>query len=167
MNGLKKALKALVKVLDVAQLTALFLSAVGFSLICFAQVIARYVVNNSIIWADQACRYLFCVSTFLGAAICVKDRKHTSIDFLAEMLPPKARKYQTIVIFVIIAAFGVVLARSGYALALKAMKQKVSTMPLKMGQIYMMVPISALFITINAIRVVIEEIVGLRKEEVK
>ena len=167
MNVLKKAITAILRVLDVAQLTALFISAVGFSIICFAQVIARYVVNNSIIWADQACRYLFCVSTFLGAAICVKERKHTSIDFLAEVLPSKGKKIQTIIIYAIIAVFGIVLARSGYELAIKAMRQKVSTMPLKMGQIYMMVPISAAFITLNAVRVVVNEIRGLGKEEVK
>ena len=163
MKGLKKAVAVFLRVLDAAQLTALFVSAVGFSLICFAQVIARYVVNNSIIWADQACRYLFCVSTFLGAAICVKERKHTSIDFLAEVLPPRGKKVQTIVIYAIIAVFGIILVRSGYALAIKAMRQKVSTMPLKMGQIYMMVPISAAFITLNAIRVVAAEIAGFRK----
>ncbi len=167
MNGLKRTVAAILRVLDVAQLTALFVSAVGFSIICFAQVIARYVVNNSIIWADQACRYLFCVSTFLGAAICVKERKHTSIDFLAEVLPPKGKKIQTIAIYLIIAVFGIVLARSGYALAVKAMRQKVSTMPMKMGQIYMMVPISAAFITLNAVRVVISEIQSFGREGAK
>ena len=165
--SVKKIITAILRILDAAQLTALFVSAVGFSIICFAQVIARYVVNNSIIWADQACRYLFCVSTFLGAAICVKKRKHTSIDFLAEVLSPKGKKVQTIIIYVIIAVFGIVLMRSGYALAIKAMRQKVSTMPMKMGQIYMMVPISAAFITINAIRVVAAEIIGFGKEDVK
>ena len=167
MNGLKKALSVFLRALDAAQLTALFLSAVGFSAICFAQVIARYVLNNSIIWADQACRYLFCVSTFLGAAVCVKEKKHTSIDFLAEVLPEKGKKVQTIVIYAIIAVFGIVLMRSGYALALKAMRQKVSTMPLKMGQIYMMVPISAALISINAVRVIVREIQAFGKEETK
>ena len=167
MNGLKKALSVVLRALDAAQLTALFLSAVGFSAICFAQVIARYVLNNSIIWADQACRYLVCVSTFLGAAVCVKEKKHTSIDFLAEVLPEKGKKVQTIVIYAIIAVFGIVLMRSGYALAVKAMRQKVSTMPLKMGQIYMMVPISAALISINAVRVIVREVQGFGKEGTK
>lgn len=163
MDSIKKILNAVFKVLDVFQKGAVFISAVGFCLICFAQVIARYCFNNSIVWADQACRYLFCVSTFLGSALCVKDRKHTSIDILAEFLSERGKKVQNICIHTIIAAFGVVLCRSGYALAKKAMRQQVTTLPLKMGMIYMMVPVSAVLITLNAIRVIVEDLDALKK----
>lgn len=158
MNNVKKILNIAFRILDIFQKSAVFISAVGFCLICFAQVVARYCFNNSIVWADQACRYLFCVSTFLGSALCVKDRKHTSIDILAEFLSERGKKIQNISIHAIIAVFGIVLCKSGYKLAKKAMRQKVTTLPLKMGMIYMMVPVSAVLITINALRVIMEDI---------
>lgn len=162
MNNVKKILSIAFKILDIFQKSAVFISAVGFCLICFAQVIARYCFNNSIVWADQACRYLFCVSTFLGSALCVKDRKHTSIDILAEFLTERGKKIQNMGIHAIIAVFGVVLCKSGYALAKKAMRQKVTTLPLKMGMIYMMVPVSAVLITINALRIIFEDYEALK-----
>ena len=165
MDNIRKALNVLFKVLDIFQKFAVFTSAVGFCLVCFAQVIARYCFNNSIVWADQACRYLFCVSTFLGSALCVRDRKHTSIDILAEFLPERGKKIQNICIHSLIAIFGIVLCRSGYRLAMKSMRQQVTTLPLKMGMIYMMVPVSAVFITLNALRVISEDLAMLKKDE--
>lgn len=169
MASARKYLGYFFKGLDVLNKTLLFIAVSSFCIICFAQVIFRYVFNNSIVWADQACRYLFCVSTFLGAALCVNEKKHTSIDILAEVLPKKFLPYQTILIYTLIAVFGVVLIDSGITLAAKSMRQKVTTLPLNMGVIYGMIPFSAAIITINALRVVGREIemviTRCRKEE--
>ena len=167
MQKIDKIFSTLFKGVDFANKALLCVAAIGFSGICFAQVFCRYVLNNSIVWADQACRYLFCVSTFLGAALCVNEKKHTSIDILAELLPEKGKKIQTIVIYLIIAVFGIVLAKSGAHLAAKAMKQKVTTLPLSMGVIYEMIPISAVLITINGFRVAFRELQDLLRKEDK
>ena len=81
MASARKYLGYFFKGLDVLNKTLLFIAVSSFCIICFAQVIFRYVFNNSIVWADQACRYLFCVSTFLGAALCVNEKNIPPLIF--------------------------------------------------------------------------------------
>lgn len=157
--------KQLFKVLDYFSNTALILSIAGFSILAFTQVICRYALNSSLSWSEQACRYLFCVTTFLGAAVCVRERSHITIDILAECLPKRYLKYQSLVISLMIFVFTLLLIATGWQLAYKNLNQDTTTLPIKMGTIYMMIPISAAIMAINALRVAVADIQMIIKGE--
>lgn len=46
----------------------------GFVAICLLQVFFRFVLQNSLVWSQEACNLLFFLSIFLGAAVCVTER---------------------------------------------------------------------------------------------
>lgn len=61
-------------------------------LVVAAQVLFRYVVNESLAWTEEVSRYLFVWMTFLGAALALRDATHIRIDLFVDRLPkPVAR----------------------------------------------------------------------------
>lgn len=63
-------------------------------LIMFAQVVFRYLLNNSLSWSEELIRFLFVWLTFLGGAIAIRDKSHIAVEFFVERLPEKY--YRTI-----------------------------------------------------------------------
>lgn len=60
----------------------------GIVLIMAAQVITRYVFNNSLSWTDELARYFLTWSCFLSVSYCVKKRISIKIDQFQNMLKP-------------------------------------------------------------------------------
>lgn len=71
-------------------LIAVFLGLM--TLITFANVIARYLFNDNILWALEATVFLFAWMVLLGASYCVKKSLHLGVDILINTLPPGAKK---------------------------------------------------------------------------
>ncbi len=66
------------------------------TLVTFANVIARYVFNDNLLWALETTVFLFAWLVLLGASYCVKKNLHLGIDIVANMLSPKNRKIKTL-----------------------------------------------------------------------
>lgn len=57
-----------------------------FVLLTFIQVVLRYVFADSILWADEACRYMFIWMVFLAAGLVVGKGKHISIEMIRPLV---------------------------------------------------------------------------------
>ncbi len=64
------------------------LVAVMFCLLT-TQVFFRYVLNNSIVWAEEVLLYMFSWMIFLGAAVNVRRKSHVLIDAFVKILPAR------------------------------------------------------------------------------
>lgn len=62
------------------------------TLITFANVIARYVFNDNILWALEATVFLFAWLVLVGTSYCVKIGAHLGVDIVIASVPPIARK---------------------------------------------------------------------------
>ena len=71
-------------------LIALFLGLM--TVITFANVIARYVFNDNILWALEATVFLFAWMVLLGTSYCVKKSLHLGIDILIASFSPTMKK---------------------------------------------------------------------------
>ena len=60
--------------------------------VCFAAVIFRYVLNDSLTWAEEFARYLFIALVFLGGAYVVLDDGHLRMDVLYTSVPRPVRR---------------------------------------------------------------------------
>lgn len=56
----------------------------AMAVLCFTQVVFRYVFNSSIPWSEEASRYLFSVVVFFGGIICVRDKGHVCVDIIIQ-----------------------------------------------------------------------------------
>ncbi|MDF1720824.1 MAG: TRAP transporter small permease [Minwuia sp.] len=93
-------------------LIALFLGLM--TVITFANVIARYVFNENILWALEATVFLFAWMVLLGASYCVKITAHLGVDALVVRFSPSLRKTLTLLAVVACLAFSILLLIGGW-----------------------------------------------------
>ena len=79
------------------------------TLITFANVIARYVFNDNILWALEATVFLFAWLVLLGASHCVKITAHLGVDAVVNLASPELRKALTLLAVVFCVVFGILL----------------------------------------------------------
>jgi TRAP-type C4-dicarboxylate transport system permease small subunit len=94
------------------KLISLLLGALSF--IMFLQVLFRYVFNNSLSWSEELAKFIFIWITFLGAAICFRDRIHLKVDFLVSKLPDKYRVLLEITNTLLITVFSGIMSIIGF-----------------------------------------------------
>lgn len=60
--------------------------------VCFLAVICRYLLNDSLTWAEEFARYLFIAMVFLGGAYVIVEDGHLRMDVLYTSVPPGVRR---------------------------------------------------------------------------
>ena len=84
------------------------------TVITFANVVARYVFNDNLLWALEATVFLFAWLVLLGASYCVKKILHLGIDIVANMLSPGLRKIMTFVAVIACIVFSLLLLKGSW-----------------------------------------------------
>jgi C4-dicarboxylate transporter, DctQ subunit len=80
-------LNRIVDVIENTLVTGLILTA---TLVAVAQVIARYVFNNSLYWSEEVILYSFITMSFLTMGMGVRYASHISVEAVYAFVPPKA-----------------------------------------------------------------------------
>lgn len=78
---------------------------VVMSCITMYQVIARFVFHNPTSWSEELSVVLMTWIGYLGIAIGIKERKHTTVDYFVNLLPPSVQKVVNWLNDVLILAF--------------------------------------------------------------
>jgi TRAP-type C4-dicarboxylate transport system permease small subunit len=60
--------------------------------VCFMAVIFRYILNDSLTWAEEGARYLFIAMVFLGGAYVILEDGHLRMDVLYTSVPRAVRR---------------------------------------------------------------------------
>lgn len=135
---------------------ALFL---GISVvILFAQVITRYFLHSPIMWTDEIGRYLFIWIVYLGSASAFIRRKHLQVDIITQYMPEKIKYNLNLVFQIVIILFLFLVFIFGLQYAMKNMGNPAySTNAISLGVAYISVPVGALLMVINIVRVILED----------
>lgn len=145
---MKKISSALV---DVA--SALFLGCV---ILAFASVIWRYVLNNSIIWAEELIRYMFIWLFFLAMPEVTRCGAHLALDLLPNKLTGNARKALLVAIEVLCIVFDIVIMIYGSKIAAINMAQRTASLRIPYGYVYAAIPVgAAIMLVFSARRIVL------------
>ncbi len=77
----------------------------------FFMVFFRYVLNNSIVWAEEVLRYLMMWAVLVGAGLAARDDQHVCMDVLQTSLKrwPKVRAIHYIITRLIVFVFMIYL----------------------------------------------------------
>lgn len=78
-----------------------FLLAIALN---FANVIGRYVLGSSILWADEIQIFIMIAMTFIGAAVVTWRRQHLRMDVIARLLPMPVQKLLKVVELLLVLA---------------------------------------------------------------
>ncbi|OEF26982.1 TRAP transporter small permease [Vibrio rumoiensis] len=88
-------------------LIALFLGLM--TLITFANVVFRYVLNDNILWGLEATVFLFAWLILVGASYGVKKQFHIGVDVVVNLLPANWRKIFALIAVSACLAFSILL----------------------------------------------------------
>ncbi len=84
------------------------------TLITFANVIARYVFNDNILWALETTVFLFAWLVLIGMSYCVKITAHLGVDAVVTALPPRLRKIATLLAVAACLLFALLLLKGSW-----------------------------------------------------
>ena len=85
-----------------------------FVTLTFIQVVLRYLFADSILWADEICRYLFIWMVFLAAGLVVGKCKHISIEILKSFLSEGGSRILESISDILIIIFSIFLSVYGW-----------------------------------------------------
>ena len=124
------------------------------SLCTVGNVIARYVFNSPIAWAEEFARYAFVWVVFLGAVACTKQKRHIIIDAVVAALPRRIRSGVLAFADLLVIGLMITLIYYGWIFTTNS-TEPTSMMEIPQYLIYVAVPLSAmlvLFYTVGDIR---------------
>ena len=84
------------------------------TLLTFANVIARYVLNSNILWALELTVFAFAWLVLLGASYAVKKGMHLGVDLIVNAVQPRARRVLGLASVACCIAFAFLLLKGGY-----------------------------------------------------
>ncbi|MFA0964992.1 TRAP transporter small permease [Roseivirga sp. BDSF3-8] len=112
-------------------------------------VATRYLLNNQSEWSDELSRFLMIWVSILGAAYAAGSNLHISIDLLPRYLSEKGRRrlHMFISVIVILFVFAVfVVGGLRYIYISFTLGQVSPALQLPVGYVYVVLPLSGLFI---------------------
>jgi TRAP-type transport system small permease protein len=108
------AFNKLCATLSKASLVLAVVGLIGVILAVQLQVVGRYVFNDTPTWAEALALQLVLYVTALGVAVGVRDAGHIGLESLVGLLPPAWRLRMEILIHLLVALFGAIMAWSGW-----------------------------------------------------
>ncbi len=110
------------------------------AILVFAQVIARYVLNASLAWSEEATRLLFIYLTFFGFVVAVQTGRNLHVDLLVSRLPAEPRRWMRILVHLVSAVFLAVVAWQGVSLVQQVSGQRTPALQLSKSFFYVPIP---------------------------
>ncbi|OGA33521.1 MAG: C4-dicarboxylate ABC transporter permease [Betaproteobacteria bacterium RIFCSPLOWO2_12_FULL_64_23] len=98
-----------------------FLAAMSMALIClitFANVLVRYLTDESFAFTEEFSVFLMVVLTFVGASAAFAKNSHVRMSFVVERLPPRLARHVEIAVMVAAAVLLAILVWYGIRLLL-------------------------------------------------
>ncbi len=142
----------------------------GVLVIAFAAVVFRYVFNNSIVWAEEAIRYISIWIFFLTMFEATRTGSHIALDLIPGMLKGKAKIWLNILIEGINIVFDVVLVYYGWKLTLVNMAQRSAALRIPYGYVYAAIPVGAALMGVFSVLRIVrfgKQLAGKEVEEVQ
>ncbi len=112
-------------------------------------VVSRYILGSQSRWTEELAVYLLVWVSLLGAALVFRERGHLGVDYFVGKLDPAARRLSALVAEIAVLFFAVfVLVFGGGMMVVETFRsgQVSPAMGWIVGYIYLVVPLSGLFI---------------------
>ena len=157
-----KAKKALDKTLEL-----LVTVSMGFLVVDVVwQVLTRYLLKNPSSWTEELATFLMIWVGLLGGSVALNRGAHLGIDYLVTKLSPRKAMCVSLFVFAVIALFSLlVMAVGGSQLVYRTLvtNQVSPALGLKMGYVYLAIPISGFFLVIYSLEIFINTMTALIK----
>ena len=123
------------------------------------QVFSRYVLNDPSTTTDELSRYLMIHVGLLGAAYTTGLKRHLAIDLFSANMKGAPKLLADLLYHGVIAAFAAgIMIYGGYNLTMNTLRlgQVASSLGIKVGYLYIVIPVSGLFICFYSLLNIVE-----------
>ncbi|GCL74044.1 TRAP transporter small permease [Paenibacillus naphthalenovorans] len=153
IDGLNKLLRYLC-----ALLLAVMSVAVVFQVVI--RFAGKYIDVEMPDWSEELARYCMIWLVFLGTALAVRYSALIGVEAIVERLNPTLKRIVRVLVTVITMIFFFILVYYGFEMLGHVSAQESPSLRIPMSIPYAALPISGIFMLINAIAVLLETIVG-------
>lgn len=109
-----------------------------------ANVFCRYIMNDSLTWAEEAMRFLCIWMVFIGSSLTIRVDGHVSIDLLQSVLKnTKVRLVLYVVTRIVAASFLIVLLPASIVLVQRMGNSYSSAVGIPYSIVYLSFPVGA------------------------
>lgn len=137
------------------------------SVILFANVVARYVFNLGLPWAEELVRYQIVWMVFLGASVAAREGIHIGVDILAKFSPPAISRLLVLLVHAVSVVFCAVIVWYGAELIAqtRAFAQISPAMQVPMWLIQLAIPVGAGLMGIRFAQHFVRTLLGRKEPE--
>lgn len=159
-------MKRFVQALEKLQITVGVVFLCIFFIVIVLQIITRY-MGISVIWTEEVANYSFIWAIFMGAAVMVNRREHFNFDFFLRKLQGKKKDSLNIFNDLVLIIFNTIIFLLGIQVVSEFWNYTWASIPeMKMGYIWIAIPIMAGTMTIYSLSHLIDHIKSLKAKEV-
>ncbi|WP_209124240.1 TRAP transporter small permease [Alkalihalobacillus sp. BA299] len=158
MSGMIKAIDKFNKILGILLAVLLII----MSVVIFYQVFSRFVLQESLRWSEELARYLMIWSVFIGSALAIRKLDLISVDALKELLSDRAKSILNIIVYIVCIGFLCVLIWYGIDIVGNVTRQTSPAMNISMAWPYSAIPVGSIFMMINCLAVILNNILKLK-----
>lgn len=117
----------------------------------FANVIARYVFNFSIIWVEELTQFMMIWITYVGAGLAMREGRHVAVEMFQDLLPAPAAKALRVLVALAMLVFLGFLLVLGIQFAQFAWEQETPVMNIRVGIAYLAIPVGAAIFAVHLV----------------
>lgn len=161
--------KTIKKILDRSLELLVMVVVVVLVLDVLWQVFTRFILKNPSTWTEELAVFMLIWVSLLGAAVALGRGAHLGIDYFVGKLPVKIRIFTEVFVFLVIALFSfTVMILGGIELVTDTLRlEQISpALNVKVGYVYLAVPISGFFLVLYSAIGLGERLVELVKGKV-
>jgi len=131
------------------------------------QVLGRYVLVIPFPWTEELSRRMMTWLLFSASAIGYRRGGMVGVDIVTRKLSQAVKKKLDIIIFCLIALFGIFMMWHGYDIAIRMYRQMSAGIGISMFYVYIIIPFSGLLFLLFSIELITKRISGYKKEDTK
>ncbi len=133
---------------------------VAITVIIAWQVFARYVLNASPAWAEQAALLIMIWFVFFAAAAGVREGFHIRIRVVTDALPDRPKRAVRLLAHAVVAGFGAALVWWGVELCHEVWRHVIPTLGISRGWAYVPMPLSGVLVVFYSLEHIAHELKG-------
>ncbi len=130
------------------------------------QVFTRFVLKDPSTWTEELAVFMLIWVSLLGAAVALGRGAHLGIDYFVGKLPERTRLCTEVFVFFCVSAFSLLVMLIGGADLVRStleLGQESPALRVKVGYVYLAIPISGFFLTLYAVIGLVERIQQLAR----
>jgi TRAP-type C4-dicarboxylate transport system permease small subunit len=136
LQGFTRRLRASLQAVSVALLA-------GYFVLVLLQVFYRYVLNESLFWAEELVRGAMLWGIMLSSGLVAAARGHIRVDLLESVLPPAGQKFVAFLANALTLAFSLVLLWAGIQFVDRTWMQQSAVLDVPKWTVYLAIPVGA------------------------